>query len=128
MGFKTVFMVVGAGQNDAEIDRAVAICEALGAHLSLLVLGIAPPPPASPYGVVSNDIWAGDIRQGQEEADGPGQGDRGAAGGDGALRARQRAVHRPRHGGDARRTLRPLCRPDPRHAEGERATSRCRAG
>lgn len=68
MGFKTVFMMVGAGQDDAEIDRAVAICEALGAHLSLLVLGIAPPPPASPYGVVSNDIWAGDIRQGQEEA------------------------------------------------------------
>ena len=31
-------------------------------------LGIAPPPPASPYGVVSNDIWAGDIRQGQDEA------------------------------------------------------------
>jgi hypothetical protein len=68
MGFKTVFMTVGAGQDDAEIDRAVTICEGLGAHLSLLVLGIAPPPPASPYGVVSNDIWAGDIRQGQDEA------------------------------------------------------------
>jgi len=68
MGFKTVFMAVGATQDDAEVDRAVAICDALGAHLSLLVLGVAPPPPASPYGVVSNDIWAGDIRQGQEEA------------------------------------------------------------
>lgn len=67
MGFRTVFMAVGSGQDDAEIDRAVTICEALGAHLSLLVLGIAPPPPASPYGVVSNDIWAGDIRQGQDE-------------------------------------------------------------
>jgi nucleotide-binding universal stress UspA family protein len=61
-------MAVSSGQDDAEIERAVAICEGLGAHLSLLVLGIAPPPPASPYGVVSNDIWAGDIRQGQEEA------------------------------------------------------------
>ena len=68
MDFRTVFMTVGAGQDDAEIDRAVTICERLGAHLSLLVLGVAPPPPASPYGVVSNDIWAGDIRQGQEEA------------------------------------------------------------
>lgn len=68
MGFRTVFMAVGSTQGDAEIDRAVAICDGLGAHLSLLVLGIAPPPPASPYGVVSNDIWAGDIRQGQEEA------------------------------------------------------------
>ena len=68
MSFRTVFMAVGAGQGDAEVDRAVTICNALGAHLSLLVLGIAPPPPASPYGVVSNDIWAGDIRQGQEDA------------------------------------------------------------
>ena len=68
MGFKTVFLAVGATQDDAELDRAVAICEGLGAHLSVLVLGIAPPPPASPYGVVSNDIWAGEIREGQAEA------------------------------------------------------------
>ena len=68
MGFRTVFMAIGSAQDDGEIDRAVTICEGLGAHLSLLVLGIAPPPPASPYGVVSNDIWAGDIRQGQDEA------------------------------------------------------------
>lgn len=61
-------MAVGAGQDDAELDRAVAICRALDAHLALLVLGIAPPPPASPYGVVSNDIWAGEIREGQDEA------------------------------------------------------------
>jgi nucleotide-binding universal stress UspA family protein len=60
---------VSSGQDDAEIERAVAICEGLGAHLSLLVLGIAPPPPASPYGVVSNDIWAGDIREGQAEVE-----------------------------------------------------------
>ncbi len=68
MGFKTVFLTVGATQDDTEIDRAVTICEGLGAHLALLVLGIAPPPPASPYGVVSNDIWAGEIRDGQAEA------------------------------------------------------------
>ena len=70
MSFKTVFLAVGATQDDAEIDRAVTICDALGAHLSILVVGIAPPPPASPYGVVSNDIWAGDIREGQAEVEG----------------------------------------------------------
>jgi nucleotide-binding universal stress UspA family protein len=69
MSFKTVFLTVGATQDDGEVDRAVAICEPLGAHLALLVLGIAPPPPASPYGVVSNDIWAGEIRDGQAEAE-----------------------------------------------------------
>lgn len=68
MPFKTVVMVVGTGQDDTEIDRAARIAEGLGAHLTLLVLGIAPPPPSSPYGVVSNDIWAGEIREGQAEA------------------------------------------------------------
>ena len=34
MSFKTVFMAVGATQDDAELDRAVAICQGLGAHLS----------------------------------------------------------------------------------------------
>ena len=68
MTFKTIFMAVGTAEADAEIDRAVTLCEAAGAHLALLVVGIAPPPPASPYGVVSNDIWAGEIRDGQNEA------------------------------------------------------------
>ena len=68
MSFKTVFMTVGVGQDDTEIERAAAICRELDAHLVLLVLGIAPPPPASPYGVVSNDIWAGEIRDGQSAA------------------------------------------------------------
>lgn len=67
MAFKTVFLAVGSTDDDSEIDRAAAICGKLGAHLSLLVLGIAPPPPASPYGVVSNDVWAGEIREGQDE-------------------------------------------------------------
>ncbi|HVH01506.1 MAG TPA: universal stress protein [Amaricoccus sp.] len=70
MSFKTVFLAVGAAQDDSEIDRAVTICDALGAHLSVLVVGVAPPPPASPYGVVSNDIWADDIREGQDEVEG----------------------------------------------------------
>jgi nucleotide-binding universal stress UspA family protein len=65
MGFKTVLLVVGVGQDDTEIDRAAGIAEELGAHLTVLVLGVAPPPPSSPYGVVSNDIWASEIRDGQ---------------------------------------------------------------
>lgn len=68
MSFKTVFLAVGAAQDDSETDRAVAISSALGAHLRILVAGIAPPPPASPYGVVSNDIWASEIREGQADA------------------------------------------------------------
>ena len=66
MGFKTVFLAVGNTQDHAEVDRAVEICGRLGAQLALLTLGIAPPPPASPYGVVSNDIWASEIRDGRK--------------------------------------------------------------
>lgn len=70
MGFKTVLLVVGIGQDDSEIDRAATIASALQAHLTVLVLGVAPPPPSSPYGVVSNDIWASEIRDGQGGAQG----------------------------------------------------------
>lgn len=67
MGFRTVFLALPAGVEDGALDRAATICEGLGAHLVLLLLGIAPPPPSSPYGVVSNDIWAGEIDAGQAQ-------------------------------------------------------------
>lgn len=69
MALRTVFLTIGASQDDAEIDRALAISTELGAHLSVLVCGIAPPPPSSPYGVVSNDIWSGEIAEGQSAAE-----------------------------------------------------------
>lgn len=68
MGFKTVFLTLGLDQDDVDLERAAGICEGLGAHLSVLVLGVASPPPASPYGVVSNDLWAGEMDQGQADA------------------------------------------------------------
>lgn len=68
MNFRTVFFAMGSAQDGSELDRVIKICQGLGAHLSVLVVGVAPPPPASPYGVVSNDIWAGEIREGQGEA------------------------------------------------------------
>jgi nucleotide-binding universal stress UspA family protein len=68
MGFRTVLIAVGTAGEDAALDRAMTIADGLGAHLNVLVLGVAPPPPASPYGIVSNDIWAGEIREGQEAA------------------------------------------------------------
>lgn len=68
MSFKTVFLTLGADQDEADLERAAGICQNLGAHLVVLVLGVASPPPASPYGVVSNDIWATEIDQGQAAA------------------------------------------------------------
>ena len=68
MGFKTVLLVVGVDQDDREVERAATIAAAMEAHLTVLALGVAPPPPSSPYGVVSNDIWASEIRDGQGAA------------------------------------------------------------
>ena len=69
MSFKTDFhggrRRAGRGRDRPGGRRSA---RALDAHLAVLVLGIAPPPPASPYGVVSNDLWAGEIREGQDEA------------------------------------------------------------
>jgi nucleotide-binding universal stress UspA family protein len=65
MGFKTVLLVVGVDHPDGDVDRAAAIAEGLAGHLTVLVLGIAPPPPTSAYGVVSNDIWAAQYQDNQ---------------------------------------------------------------
>ncbi|WP_181164412.1 universal stress protein [Amaricoccus solimangrovi] len=68
MSFKTVFMTVAVDQGDAALKRAIGICQGLDAHLVTLVLGVASPPPVSPYGVVSNDLWASEVDQGQADA------------------------------------------------------------
>ncbi len=68
MSFKTIVLVIGLAQDDHELARAADIARGLGAHLNVLVLGIAPPPPSSPYGVVSNDLWSTEIREGSAEA------------------------------------------------------------
>jgi nucleotide-binding universal stress UspA family protein len=73
MSFKTLMMAVPASAGDEVVERAAGIAEALGAHLHLLVVGVAPPPPSSPYGIVSNDIWATEIREGQEVAQSRGE-------------------------------------------------------
>ena len=69
MDFKTVFLAVGLEPAPKALATATRICGALGAHLSLLAVDAAPPPPASPYGVVANDLWAGEIREGQAAAE-----------------------------------------------------------
>jgi nucleotide-binding universal stress UspA family protein len=60
---------MAAADDDDVVRRAAAIAEGLGAHLHVLVLGIAPPPPSSPYGIVANDVWASELREGQEVVD-----------------------------------------------------------
>jgi nucleotide-binding universal stress UspA family protein len=67
VSFKTLFLTVGVDQDDGALKRAIGIARGFEAHLSVLVMGVAAPPPVSPYGVVSNDLWASEVDQGQAD-------------------------------------------------------------
>lgn len=73
MSIKTILCVLNTNQNGAALDAAIAMAGVENAHLMVLVLGVAPPAPSSPYGVVSSDIWVRETEGGralaQEKAD-----------------------------------------------------------
>jgi nucleotide-binding universal stress UspA family protein len=57
MPFKTLLGVTGNGQGDEDIKIALDLCEEIDAHLSLLLIGIAPAPPIGEYAVGLSDTW-----------------------------------------------------------------------
>jgi len=57
MPFKTILAVVGADQGDRDIGTAIDVCREAGAHLSVLVLGLASPPPVGAYAAVVSEAW-----------------------------------------------------------------------
>ena len=63
MRFRTVLGVIGAGGTDRDLQAALRLCEQDGSHLSVLLVGKAPPPPVEEYAAVA-DYWV----QEREEA------------------------------------------------------------
>lgn len=57
MPFKTILAVVGVDQGDRDVETAIGVCREIGAHLSVLVLGLASPPPVGAYAAVVSDTW-----------------------------------------------------------------------
>ncbi len=57
MSFKTILTVTGIEGGENDIKLAASLCEEAGAHLSLLVLGLAAPPPFGEYAAVVSDPW-----------------------------------------------------------------------
>ncbi|MGB3391746.1 MAG: universal stress protein [Pseudaminobacter sp.] len=57
MPFKTMLGIIGADHSDADAKSAIKLCRDAGAHLSVLVLGVAAPPPAGEYAAVVSDAW-----------------------------------------------------------------------
>lgn len=50
MPFRTILCVLGSDQEAEDIGPAITLCERANAHLSVLIIGRAPPPPLVNYG------------------------------------------------------------------------------
>lgn len=57
MPFKTILTVIGDGASDRDLDIGMALCREANAHLSVLVVALAAPPPVGAYAAVVSDAW-----------------------------------------------------------------------
>src|SRR6185312_822821 len=57
MTFKSILTVTGPGLGNADLKLATALCEEVEAHLAVLVVALAAPPPIGGYAAVINDAW-----------------------------------------------------------------------
>jgi nucleotide-binding universal stress UspA family protein len=57
MAFKTIVSVIGVTHGDGDVHVAIDLCREVEAHLSVLVLSVAPPPPSSEYAAVLWEAW-----------------------------------------------------------------------
>jgi nucleotide-binding universal stress UspA family protein len=68
MPFKSLLCVTRSGDDPAFVKRAIALAGEMNAYLSVLVVGIAPLPAASPYGITNADIWAREADESRDAA------------------------------------------------------------
>lgn len=66
MTFKTVLTVTGPDLGDGDLELAAAICEEIEAHLAVLVVAVAAPPPIGGYAAVMSEAW---LQERQAEMD-----------------------------------------------------------
>lgn len=57
MTFKTVLTVSGPDLGDGDLKLVAAICEEIEAHLAVLVVAVAAPPPIGGYAAVMSEAW-----------------------------------------------------------------------
>ena len=57
MAFKTILTVTGLDQGARDLKLASGLCEQVDAHLAVLVLALAAPPPAGVYAAMVSDPW-----------------------------------------------------------------------
>jgi nucleotide-binding universal stress UspA family protein len=54
---KTILAITGPGQGDGDLKLAADLCNEIGAHLAVLVVAIAAPPPVGEYAAVVSQAW-----------------------------------------------------------------------
>src|SRR5690606_18651005 len=57
MPFKTILAVTGPGLGQGDLKLAASMCETTAAHLSVLVVQMAAPPPVGEYAAIVSDAW-----------------------------------------------------------------------
>jgi nucleotide-binding universal stress UspA family protein len=57
MTFKTILTISGPDLGDRDLKLVAGLCEQVGAHLSVLVVALAAPPPVGEYAAIVSDVW-----------------------------------------------------------------------
>lgn len=57
MAFKTILAVTFPDSDDSDLQMAVNLCQEVGAHLAVLVMALAAPPPIGGYAAVMSEAW-----------------------------------------------------------------------
>jgi nucleotide-binding universal stress UspA family protein len=65
MAFRTILTVTGPNKGDGDLKLAADLCNEIGAHLAVLVVAIAAPPPVGEYAAVVSEAWL-EARQADE--------------------------------------------------------------
>jgi len=65
MSYKSILAIVGVDQDERDLHAAVELCREVAAHLSVVVVQLAPPPPMGDAGVIAT-VWLEQSRTEQE--------------------------------------------------------------
>ncbi|MGO4637737.1 universal stress protein [Mesorhizobium sp. SEMIA 3007] len=57
MAFKTILSVTGPHMSDDDLKLAADLCDEIGAHLAVLAVAIAAPPPVGEYAAIVSEDW-----------------------------------------------------------------------
>lgn len=62
MSFKTVLTITGPDMGDGDLQIAARLCEEVSAHLAVLVVVLAAPPPVGEYAELSGSVASEIVR------------------------------------------------------------------